>query len=69
MMGIVCVWSIWYYLDTVPFGPDGEWVVSGSDLATRVIPFDVAAAIIAVGVFAFGTYRAAQAMEQPSDQS
>ena len=68
-MGIVCVWSIWYYLDAVTFGPGGEWVVSGSDLATRVIPFDTAAAIVAVGMFAFGTYRTSQAMEQPSAQS
>ena len=69
MMGIVCVWSIWYYLDVVSFGPKGEWVVSGSDLATRVIPFDTAAAIIGIGLFAFGTYRASRAMEQPSAQS
>ena len=69
MMGIVCVWSIWYYLDVVAFGPSGEWVVSGSDLATRVIPFDTVAAIVAIGLFALGTYRAAQAMEQPSVQS
>jgi hypothetical protein len=69
VMGLVCVWSIWYYLDAVPFGSTGEWVVSGADLSTRVIPFDTAAAIIAVGLFAFGTYRASQAMEQPSAQS
>jgi hypothetical protein len=69
MMGIVCVWSIWYYLQAAGFGPDGEWVVSGSDLATRVIPFDTAAAIIAIGMFLFGTFRASQAIEQPSDQS
>jgi hypothetical protein len=68
-MGLVCVWSIWYYLDAVPFASNGEWVVSGADLSTRVIPFDTAAAIIAVGLFAFGTYRASQAMEQPSAQS
>ena len=68
-MGIVCVWSIWYYLDAVAFGPKGEWVVSASDLATRVLPFDTAAAIVAIGVFAFGTYSASQAMEQPSAQS
>jgi hypothetical protein len=68
-MGLVCVWSIWYYLDAVPFGSNGEWVVSGADLSTRVIPFDTAAAIIAVGIFAFGTYRSFQAMEQPSAQS
>lgn len=69
MMGAVCVWSIWFYLDAVGFGPNGEWIVSGSDLATRVIPFDTAAAIIALGMFAFGTARASQAMEQPSAQS
>ena len=68
-MGLVCVWSIWYYLDAVPFGSNGEWVVSGADLSTRVIPFDTAAAIIAVWLFAFGTYRASQATEQPSAQS
>lgn len=68
-MGFVCVWSIWYYLDAVPFGSNGEWVVSGADLSTRVIPFDTAAAIVAVGLFAFGTYRASQEMEQPSAQS
>ena len=68
-MGIVCVWSIWYYLNAVAFGPRGEWVVSGSDLATRVIPFDTAAAIVAIGVFSIGTYRTSQATEQPSAQS
>ncbi len=68
-MGFVCVWSIWYYLDAVAFGPNGEWVVSGSNLSTRVIPFDTAAAIVAVGIFAFGTYCASQATEQPSAQS
>jgi hypothetical protein len=69
VMGLVCVWSIWFYLDAVPFGSIGEWVVSGSDLSTRVIPFDTAAAIIAVGLFVFGTYRTSQVMEQPSSQS
>lgn len=68
-MGLVCVWSIWYYLDAVPFGSNGEWVVSGADLSTRVIPFDTAAAIIAIGLFVFGTYRTSQVMEQSSAQS
>jgi hypothetical protein len=69
MMGLVCVWSIWYYLQAAGFGANGEWVVSGADLATRVIPFDTAAAIIAIGMFLYGTYRTSQAIEQPSDQS
>jgi hypothetical protein len=69
VMGIVCVWSIWYYLEAAAFGPKGQWVVSGSDLASRVIPFDAAAAIIAVGLFTFGTYRVSRATAQPSPQS
>jgi hypothetical protein len=60
VMGLVCVWSIWYYLDAVAFGPGGEWVVSGSDMAARVIPFDTAAALIAIAMFAYGTYRESQ---------
>ena len=69
MIGVVCVWSIWVYLDHVGFGPNGEWIVSSPDLMRFVLPFDVVAAFVAVGVFLFGSRRAAQATEQPSPQS
>ncbi len=69
MLGIVCVWSIWNYLETVGFGASGEWVVSGSELIRLVLPFDVAAAMLAIGVFVYGTFVAAGAMEQESAQS
>jgi hypothetical protein len=69
MIGIVCVWSIWAYLDHVGFGPNGEWIVSSPDLMKFVLPFDVAAALAAVGLFLFGTRRASHATEQPSPQS
>ncbi|MCL1600063.1 MAG: hypothetical protein M3112_00835 [Actinomycetia bacterium] len=69
VIGVVCVWSIWTYLDHVGFGPDGEWIVSSPDLMRFVLPFDVVAAFTAVGVFLFGARRAAQATEQPSPQS
>lgn len=69
MLGIVCVWSIWNYLETVGFGPMGEWVVSRSELVRLVLPFDVAAATLAVGVFVYGTFVAAGAIEQESPQS
>jgi hypothetical protein len=69
MLGIVCVWSIWNYLETVGFGASGEWVVSGSELARLVLPFDVAAATLAVGFFVYGTFVAAGAIEQESPQS
>ena len=69
MIGVVCVWSIWAYLDHVGFGPNGEWIVSSSNLMRFVLPFDVIAAFVAVGTFLFGARRAAQATEQPSPQS
>ncbi len=67
VLAIVCVWSIWRYLDVVGFGPAGEWIVDSAALARHVLPFDVAAAVMAVGAFVFGTRR--QAMEQASPQS
>ena len=54
VLGVFCVWSIWFYLDAVGFGPEGEWIVSGTDMMTRVIPFDVMAATIAVILFTLG---------------
>ncbi|MCJ7780004.1 MAG: hypothetical protein MUQ27_04195, partial [Acidimicrobiia bacterium] len=67
MLGIICVWSIWRYLDIVGFGPAGEWIADSAALARYVLPFDVVAAVMAVGAFVFGTRR--QAMEQASPQS
>ncbi len=54
VMGIVCVWSIWFYVDAVGFGTSGQWIVSGPDMMTRVIPFDVMAATIAFVLFVVG---------------
>jgi hypothetical protein len=68
-VGAICVWSIWNYLSTVGFGPNGEWIVSGEDLMTRVLPYDMAAAAFAVAIFVVGTRKAAQAIEQPNPQS
>jgi len=67
VLAIVCVWSIWRYFDVVGFGPAGEWIVDSAALAKYVLPFDVAAAVMAIGAFVFGTRR--QAMEQASPQS
>jgi len=69
VLGVFCVWSIWNYLNTVGFGPDGSWIVSGSDMMRLVIPFDMAAAVVAVSVFAYGVVRAGQATEQANAQS
>jgi hypothetical protein len=57
ILGVVCVLAIWKYLDIVGFGPAGEWIVDGDALMTYVIPADMAAATVAVIVFAYGTWR------------
>lgn len=69
MLGIICVWSIWNYLSIVGFGPGGSWIVSGPDLARYVIPFDIAAAVLAVVFFLIGVRAQVHATEQPSPQS
>ena len=67
MLTVICVWSIWWYLDAVGFGPSGEWIVDASVLMRRVLPFDIAAAVTAIGALLFGTHR--QAIEQARSQS
>lgn len=57
MLDAICVFSIWNYLRVVGFGPSGEWIVDGARLATLVIPFDVAAALMAVGSLLFASRR------------
>jgi hypothetical protein len=69
MIGTVCVWSIWNYLDTVGFGSSGEWVVSQGELLRLVIPFDVVAAALAIGFFVYGTAAAGRETEHVSPQS
>lgn len=48
-LDVICVFSIWNYLRVVGFDADGGWVVDRSQLLTLVIPFDVAAAVMAIG--------------------
>lgn len=50
----VCVWSIWRYLDIVGFGPDGSWIVDGARLRELVLPYDMAAAAIALVAVTLG---------------
>lgn len=67
ILAVICVWSIWWYLDAVGFGPNGEWIVDASVLMRRVLPFDIAAAVMAIGALLYGTHR--QATEQARPQS
>lgn len=59
VLGVVCVFAIWRYLDVVGFGPSGEWIVDGPALWRNVIPADTAAALVAIVVFTYGTWRQA----------
>jgi len=68
-VGIICIWSIWNYLNIVGFGPGGAWIGFGPDLIRYVIPADVISALIAVGLFLFGVRAQVHETEQPSPQS
>lgn len=57
VLDAICVWSIWNYLRVVGFDVDGGWLVSRSDLLTLVIPFDVAAAGVAITALFAGSRR------------
>lgn len=47
-LGVFCIWSIWNYLRIVGFGADGAWIVDRAALMRYVLPYDMAAALIAV---------------------
>ena len=68
MLVVICIWSIWRYLDVVGFTADGGWLVSGPDLWRYVLPFDIAAAALAITALAAGL-RSSQPTEQRSPQS
>jgi len=47
-LGVFCVWSLWYYLSFVGLAADGGWLVDGGAMMQRIIPFDMAAAGVAL---------------------
>lgn len=49
-MSVVCVTSIALYLAEVGLEPDGGWLVDGEQMLRLVIPFDVVAATMTVGL-------------------
>lgn len=55
MIALICAWSLYRYLAEVGFGPEGEWIVRSEELWRLVIPFDIAAAVIAVASIWFGS--------------
>jgi len=57
VLGIVCVWAIWRYLDTVGFTADGGWILEASALRQLVLPYDMGAAVVALIAFSMGVKR------------
>jgi hypothetical protein len=54
LLGVVCVWAIWRYLDIVGFTADGGWLLRASELNRLVLPYDMGAAVLALIAFAAG---------------
>ncbi len=75
MMVSVCVWSVARYLFAVGYTPSGGWLVDGAAMWRYILPYDIAAAVIAVTTLVRGVRaevmqtRDHQAMAQPSRQS
>lgn len=71
----ICVWSVAAYLNAVGYTPTGGWLVDGNAMWRYILPYDMAAAAIAITTLVLGVRkrasvsRAAQPMAQPSRQS
>ncbi len=54
VLGVFCVWSLWNYLTFVGLASDGGWLVDGPAMMQRIIPYDMAAAIVALAALWVG---------------
>jgi hypothetical protein len=66
MMVSVCVWSVATYLVAVGYTPSGGWLVDGEAMWRYILPYDIAAAVIALTTLGLGVR--AQAMRTHTDQ-
>lgn len=62
LLGVFCVWSLWNYLGAVGLAADGGWLVIGEEIMRRILPYDMAAAVVAVVSLAFGAREHAAAV-------
>lgn len=68
LLAVVCIWSIWRYLSIVGFGPEGSWRVDADRMSTLVLPYDVAAALMAAIALWLGAHHPHEAVAA-SDRS
>jgi hypothetical protein len=59
VVGVLCIATIFRYLDAVRFTTPGRWRLDGGELWTYVIPYDLAVALIAIGLFVYAARRRA----------
>lgn len=55
VLGLFCTWSIWNYLHIVGFSSQGGWQVDRSALMRHVLPYDMAAAVVAISALWAGS--------------
>ncbi len=55
----ICIWSVASYLVAVGYTPTGGWKVDGAAMWRYILPFDMAAAALAITAPALGARRAA----------
>jgi hypothetical protein len=67
MMVAVCVWSVATYLVAVGYTPSGGWLVDGEAMWRYILPYDIAAAVIALTTLGFGVR--ARVLRTPTDQA
>ncbi|MCP3975271.1 MAG: hypothetical protein GY720_12370 [bacterium] len=60
IVGVVCIISIARYLDAVGFTRRGKWRLDAESLWTYVLPFDMAVAVIAIGLFVYAARKRAR---------
>lgn len=66
---VACLGSVTAYLINVGYQPDGGWLVDATGMWRYILPFDIAAALMAVTALGIGVRRASQPIAQPSLQS
>lgn len=55
ILGVLCVYSIWNYLNRFGFTEEGGWLLDKPGLLRYVIPGDVVAAFVALGAVTWGS--------------
>lgn len=56
---VMCTWAMARYIDEAALGPSGAWRLSAAELWEYVLPYDIAIAVVAVGLLILAVRRRA----------